>query len=92
MANGIHKVGCIDYGVRLLSLYFRMGLIFLDWDDRTCFWGGDTFAPKMKVKNVAGQEVSIQEFLQGAFLDMFDKVVEAVGDLDSVIGFEVSVR
>ena len=48
--------------------------------------------PKLKVKNRAGQEVSIQEFLQGAFLDMFDKVVEAVGDLDSVIGFEVSAR
>jgi hypothetical protein len=67
-------------------------IFFLGWDDRTCFWGGDTFAPKLKVKNQAGQEVSIQEFLQGAFLDMFDKLVEAVGDLDSVIGFEVSAR
>ena len=36
--------------------------------------------------------MSIQEFLQGAFLDMFDKLVEAVGDLDCVIGFEVSIR
>ncbi|KAF8633873.1 hypothetical protein AX15_001204 [Amanita polypyramis BW_CC] len=55
----------------------------------TCFWAGDTFAPKHRVKNGSGQEVPIQTFLQGAFLDMFDKLVEAVGDLDSVIGFEV---
>ncbi|KAK2465756.1 hypothetical protein APHAL10511_002300 [Amanita phalloides] len=55
----------------------------------TYFWAGDTFAPKLKVKRGTGEEVSIQTFLQETFLDMFDKLVEAVGDLDSVIGFEV---
>lgn len=34
-------------------------------------------------------EVSIQDFLQGAFLDMFDVLVRAVSDLEAVIGFEV---
>ena len=56
---------------------------------RTCFWAGDTFSPRLIVKNGSGREVSIQTLLQDAFLDMFDKLVEAVGDLDSVIGFEV---
>ncbi|SJL04818.1 uncharacterized protein ARMOST_08189 [Armillaria ostoyae] len=55
----------------------------------TCFWAGDAFAPKLKLKNRHGEEVSVQELLQGAFLDMFDKVVRAVGDLEAVIGFEM---
>jgi hypothetical protein len=52
---------------------------------RTCFWAGDTFAPKLRV----GDGVPIQRFLQDAFLDMWEAVVRAVGDLDSVLGFEV---
>ncbi|KAF8630871.1 hypothetical protein AX17_005230 [Amanita inopinata Kibby_2008] len=55
----------------------------------TCFWAGETFAPKLKVMDRNGQEVSIQAFLQDTFLNMFDALVEAVGDLDSVIGFEI---
>jgi hypothetical protein len=52
---------------------------------RTCFWAGDTFAPKLRVCD----GVPIQRFLQDAFLDMWEAVVRAVGDLDSVLGFEV---
>ena len=48
-------------------------------------WAGDTFAPKLCVRD----GVSIQSFLQDAFLDMWETVVRAVGDLDSVLGFEV---
>ncbi|KAK0458583.1 glycoside hydrolase [Desarmillaria tabescens] len=55
----------------------------------TCFWAGDAFAPKLKLKNRHGDDVSVQEFLQGAFLDMFDNIVRAVGDLEAVIGFEM---
>jgi hypothetical protein len=52
---------------------------------RTCFWAGDTFSPKLRVRD----GVPIQRFLQDAFLDMWEVVVRAVGDLDSVLGFEV---
>ncbi|KAH9988245.1 glycoside hydrolase superfamily [Russula compacta] len=51
----------------------------------TCFWAGDTFAPKLRVRN----GVPIQSFLQDAFLDMWETVVRAVGDLDGVLGFEM---
>ena len=56
---------------------------------RTCFWAGDMFAPKLRVKDVEGQEVSIQTFLQTAFLNMWKVVAKAVGDLEGVLGFEV---
>ena len=52
---------------------------------RTCFWAGDTFAPKIRVRD----GVPIQGFLQDAFLDMWEAVAHAVGDLDGVLGFEV---
>jgi hypothetical protein len=55
----------------------------------TCFWAGDAFTPKLKVKDASGQEVSIQTFLQDAFLGAWEALAKAVGDLDSVIGFEV---
>ncbi|OCH85892.1 glycoside hydrolase [Obba rivulosa] len=55
----------------------------------TCFWAGDTFAPKLKVKNQAGEEVSIQSFLQTAFLNMWEVVVQTVGELEGVLGFEM---
>lgn len=55
----------------------------------TCFWGGDIFAPKLKVKSSDGQYVSIQTFLQSAFMRMWEVVVKSVGDLDGVLGFEV---
>ncbi|KAF8152913.1 glycoside hydrolase family 5 protein [Crassisporium funariophilum] len=55
----------------------------------TCFWAGDIFAPKLLVKNRHNQEVPIQQFLQNSFLDMWEMVVRAVGDLDGVIGFQM---
>ncbi|KAN0133059.1 glycoside hydrolase [Lactarius tabidus] len=51
----------------------------------TCFWAGDTFAPKLRVRN----GVPVQRFLQDAFLDMWEAVARAVGDLDGVLGFEM---
>ena len=77
--------GCDD-GVRLPFRHVRRGpsLIVLLWC-RTCFWAGDTFTPKLRVRD----GVPIQHFLQDAFLDMWETVVRAVGDLDGVLGFEV---
>lgn len=50
------------------------------------------FAPKLRVKGADGREVSIQQFLQGAFLNMWELVVKTVADLEAVIGFEVRKR
>ncbi|KZT08198.1 glycoside hydrolase family 5 protein [Laetiporus sulphureus 93-53] len=55
----------------------------------TCFWAGDKFAPKLKVKDPQGEEVSIQVFLQTAYLNMWEVVAKAVGDLEAVLGFEI---
>ncbi|KAI1792651.1 glycoside hydrolase family 5 protein [Ganoderma leucocontextum] len=55
----------------------------------TCFWGGDMFAPKLKVKGADGREVSIQQFLQTTFLNMWELVAKTVADLEAVIGFEM---
>ncbi|GJE93053.1 glycoside hydrolase family 5 protein [Phanerochaete sordida] len=55
----------------------------------TCFWAGDTFAPKLHVKDAHGTETSIQQFLQSAFLGSWEMLVKSVGDLDGVIGFEI---
>ncbi|KAG6810021.1 hypothetical protein H0H92_013656, partial [Tricholoma furcatifolium] len=54
----------------------------------TLFWAGETFAPKVKV-NSNGDQVSIQHFLQDAFLAMSEILVQKVGDLDGVLGFEM---
>jgi hypothetical protein len=55
----------------------------------TCFWAGDTFAPKLLIKDRDGQEVPVQQFLQNAFLDMYEVLARTIGDLEGVIGFEV---
>ncbi|KAJ6588126.1 glycoside hydrolase family 5 protein [Mycena capillaripes] len=55
----------------------------------TCFWAGDTFAPKLLVKDRDGNDVPIQQFLQKAYLDVWERIVKAVGDLDAVLGFEM---
>ncbi|RXW11189.1 hypothetical protein EST38_g14666 [Candolleomyces aberdarensis] len=55
----------------------------------TLFWAGETFAPKLQVEDRSGKLVSIQRFLQTHFLDMFDQVVKAVGDLEGVLGFQM---
>lgn len=58
---------------------------------RTCFWGGDTFAPNLAIPTTDGKTKPVQQFLQDAFLDMYAVVVEALGDLDAVLGFEVHI-
>ncbi|KAG9086683.1 hypothetical protein FRC06_002983, partial [Ceratobasidium sp. 370] len=55
----------------------------------TLFWAGRTYAPKLRVPTPSGQEVNIQDFLQDCFLDAFAELVQAVGDLESVVGFEM---
>lgn len=56
----------------------------------TFFWGGETFAPKLRVDTGKGKK-NIQAFLQDTFLAATAKLVEAVGDLETVLGFEVSL-
>lgn len=58
---------------------------------RTLFWAGDTFAPKLLVQDRHGQQVTAQQCLQNAFLDMFEVLARSVSDLDGVIGFEVAL-
>ncbi|GMK54726.1 hypothetical protein CspeluHIS016_0113120 [Cutaneotrichosporon spelunceum] len=52
----------------------------------TFFWGGETFAPSLKV---GPKGVNIQTFLQDAFLAMWSKVLDTVGDLETVMGFQM---
>ncbi|KAL7409574.1 glycoside hydrolase family 5 protein [Mrakia frigida] len=54
----------------------------------TLFWAGDELADKIKVKR-GKEEVGIQTFLQDAFLAAFGVLVDKVGTLESVIGFEL---
>jgi len=56
---------------------------------RTCFWGGDTFAPQLKIKMKDGEVVPVQHFLQDAYLNMWEIVVKTLADLDCVVGFDV---
>lgn len=58
----------------------------------TLFWGGSTFAPSFMVDGQAGRKVNVQEYLQEAFLRAIEKLANAVGDLDSVLGIEVCGR
>ncbi|KAG8740377.1 hypothetical protein FRC10_004386 [Ceratobasidium sp. 414] len=79
----------IDNGV--CSYYFGPPLCLLTHFTvlSTLFWAGKTYAPKLWVPASSGQEVNIQDFLQDCFLNAFDELVRAVGDLESVIGFEM---
>lgn len=54
----------------------------------TLFWGGETFAPQHKV---GPKGINIQSYLQDAFLRAWEKIVDAIGDLDTVMGFEVGI-
>ena len=56
-------------------------------DYSTFFWGGETFAPELKVGSK-----NIQAFLQDAFFAAFGKLIDTVGNLDAVMGFEVGLR
>lgn len=76
-----------DYGV---SVYFTYHTQYAYKATlRTCFWAGDAFAPKLLTKGKHGDAISVQQFLQDAYLDMSEMVVKAVGDLEGVVGFEV---
>lgn len=55
----------------------------------TCFWGGDAFAPQLKVKTKDGEELPVQQFLQDAYLNMWEVVLKTLTDLDCVAGFDV---
>ncbi|WWC65076.1 uncharacterized protein I303_107690 [Kwoniella dejecticola CBS 10117] len=59
----------------------------------TLFWAGETFAPSFMVLSDTSdgkqKKVNIQTYLQDAFLSMFRKLVSAVGDVESVMGFEL---
>ena len=56
---------------------------------RTCFWGGDTFAPQLKIRTDDGKTIPVQQFLQDAYLNMWEVVVKTLADLDCVVGFDV---
>jgi len=56
-----------------------------DYLHSTVFWAGDIFAPKLKVRD----GIPIQQFLQNAFLDTWETLVHAVGDLEGVLGFQM---
>ena len=47
------------------------------------------FVSKLKVKGQDGSEISIQQFLQASFLNMWELIARTVGDLEGVVGFEV---
>ncbi|KAK6906628.1 cytoplasmic protein [Kwoniella mangroviensis CBS 8886] len=59
----------------------------------TLFWGGETFAPSLKVPATTSdgktKKVNIETYLQDAFLKMFERLVDAVEDVRSVLGFEL---
>lgn len=56
-----------------------------------CFWAGDTFTPRLKVKGEVGdgEDVPVQKFLQETFLGAWEVLAKTVGDLEAVIGFQV---
>ncbi len=59
----------------------------------TLFWAGKTFAPHHVVEDItspARERKNIQDFLQERYIAMYQKVVSAVGDVEGVLGFEVS--
>ncbi|OCB87310.1 glycoside hydrolase family 5 protein [Sanghuangporus baumii] len=50
----------------------------------TCFWAGDTFAPKLMVHGI-----SVQQFLQERYLKAWEVLAGTVGRLEGVIGFQM---
>ena len=51
---------------------------------RTVFFGGDTFAPKLKVG-----DKTAQAFLQDAFLNCWEVICQYTSDLEAVLGYQV---
>lgn len=57
----------------------------------TLFWAGDALAPQLlcrRMWNGVAEDVSIQSFLQDAFIEAFGKLADEVGGLEGCIGFE----
>lgn len=76
---------------KLNSSYESSEAAFAD-PHSTLFWGGKTYAPAFKIKNQEGKMVNIQTYLQDAFFGAVGKLVDVVGDLPGVLGFEVSFK
>lgn len=43
----------------------------------------------LSIEDAQGIQQPVQQFLQGAFLDMFEVLAKTVGDLEGVIGLQV---
>jgi hypothetical protein len=87
VAYRIHESGCCHHEVGV-TVRGKENMALMAGS--TLFWAGKTFAPSFEVPSKSGQgKVNIQQFLQDSFLAAYEKLVEAVGDLDSVMGFEV---
>lgn len=54
----------------------------------TLFWAGEMFAPKMLVDR-NGEKVHVQTFLQDAYLDCYDWLVNGLNGLEGIVGFEI---
>ncbi|KAM5354064.1 hypothetical protein ACJ41O_000714 [Fusarium nematophilum] len=57
----------------------------------TLFWAGDALAPQLTCRRSlddADDQVSVQTFLQDAFIEAFGRLADEVGDLEACIGFE----
>ncbi|KAK9783617.1 putative Glycoside hydrolase superfamily [Seiridium cardinale] len=60
----------------------------------TLFWAGDALAPKLRCRRSAPngtgkpEDVSIQTFLQDAFIEAFGRLADEIGHLEACIGFE----
>ena len=54
------------------------------------FWGGRHFTPKTVVTG-GKKSVNIQDYLQDHFLAAVRKLLDAVGDLEGVMGIEVGL-
>ncbi|KPM34806.1 hypothetical protein AK830_g11778, partial [Neonectria ditissima] len=60
----------------------------------TLFWAGDALAPQLTCRRAplgdpgAAETVSIQTYLQDAFIEAFGRLADAVGDLEACLGFE----
>ena len=53
----------------------------------TLFWGGETFAPSMRIDH-AGLP-NVQQYLQEHFLGAVDRLAATIGSIDSVMGIEL---
>lgn len=60
----------------------------------TLFWAGDALAPQLKCRRELNdgrggvEEVSIQTYLQDAFIEAYGRLADQVGHLEACIGFD----